>query len=104
MDAQLKKGLIEIFILRIIATKEVYGYILVDELNRFFPDVSESAYYAILRRLLKQDYLEAYYLEESKGPKRKYYRLTPAGDSYLDEKIRDLAHVLDSLRSLGIDL
>lgn len=104
MDAQLKKGLLELFILRLIDSKEVYGYVLINELNVLLSDISESAYYAILRRLVKSNYIEIYHLSETKGPKRNYYRMTDEGKSYYNDKVEDLRTMVNGLRSIGIEL
>ena len=50
MDAQLKKGLIEICVLCSIEKEESYGYKIISDLAPYI-EVSESTLYPILRRL-----------------------------------------------------
>ena len=54
MDAQIKKGILEMCLLLKLAKKDYYGYELMKEMNLLFPDVYESTFYAILRRLKKE--------------------------------------------------
>lgn len=54
-----------------------YGYKITQEV-RMVLEISESTLYPVLRRLLKEGFLEAYDMEYA-GRNRRYYRLTPAG-------------------------
>jgi len=79
MDAQLKKGVLELCLLSCVARQEQYGYDVIRQLRAHFPEVEESAFYAILRRLHREGALEQYPGQRSGGPPRKYYRLTCHG-------------------------
>ncbi len=79
MIAQLKKGVLEICILHLIAKNELYGYEIMKEVTAAFPDTNESTVYTILRRLLAEGSTQTYSKGESGGPPRKYYRITQAG-------------------------
>ena len=75
-------ALLDTLVLSVVERHDSYGY----EINQILRDnlnVSESTLYPVLRRLLKDDCLEAYDVEYS-GRNRRYYRITPRGRSQLE--------------------
>lgn len=88
MDAQLKKGLLDVCVLSILSKEDTYGYKLTQEAAGLI-ETSESALYPVLRRLEAQSLLETYTVEHS-GRLRKYYRITAEGIKKLQEHIVDL--------------
>ncbi len=101
MDAQLKKGVLELCLLQCLHKGEQYGYDIIQQMHRYFPDVMESTFYAVLRRLARDGLAETYRGEISNGPARKYYRLTPAGEVRLASLQADwqtLGEIVASLR------
>ncbi|MDF2672869.1 MAG: transcriptional regulator, PadR family [Clostridiales bacterium] len=98
MDAQLKKGLLDVCVLSILSREDTYGYKLTQEVTALM-DTSESALYPVLRRLEGQSLLETYSVEYS-GRLRKYYRITGEGIKRLKENIeelKDLKKVIDHI-------
>lgn len=89
MDAQLKRGVLELCLLSDVARQEQYGYDIIKRLRQSFPDVEESSFYAILRRLHREGSLEQFSGETSGGPPRKYYRVTPNGKKKLEDQTAD---------------
>lgn len=83
MDAQIKKGILELCLLQCLSRQAWYGYDLIRTMRRFFPEVSESTFYTILRRLHGNGAAEQFLGAESNGPPRKYYRMTPLGQEQL---------------------
>lgn len=84
MNAQFKKGVLELCVLSMISRKDYYGYELVEEISKVL-EISEGTLYPILRRLTDEKYFETYLQESSEGPPRKYYRITKLGkDSQKD--------------------
>lgn len=87
MDIQLKKGLIEICVLKCLTYGDSYGYEII---NRVAPyvTISESTLYPILRRLQTAGCLTCY-SQEYNGRLRKYYSITKQGRerirSFLEE-------------------
>jgi PadR family transcriptional regulator PadR len=100
MDSQLKKGILELCILNQIAKNPTYGYPVLKQVITFFPDVSESTVYAILRRLAASKYTEVYIGTESGGPERKYYRITQSGAQYLQVNLRDWEQLCESVEKM----
>ncbi|GIP34355.1 PadR family transcriptional regulator [Paenibacillus sp. J2TS4] len=67
-----------------------------------FPDVYDGSVYAILRRLHAEGYTETYMGETSNGPKRKYYRITEEGRSYLNLAVSEWKTTLLAVNQLGV--
>lgn len=100
----LKKDILELCLLRLMAQGEQYGYQLLRRLHAVFPDVQESALYSILRGLCREGYTERYQGEAaSGGPARKYYRLTKAGSARLSALLEEWRRTRDALAALGIE-
>ncbi len=78
MNAQFKKGILELCVLSLVGRRDFYGYELVEEISKKFA-ISEGTIYPILRRLTDEKYFETYLRESSSGPPRKYYRITREG-------------------------
>jgi PadR family transcriptional regulator PadR len=87
MEIQVKKGVIEIFILSILSKGDSYGYKLISDLNKYVT-LSDSTLYPILRRLEKSGEL-GYYDSLVDGRNRRYYKITPNGISHIKEFIKD---------------
>lgn len=102
MDAQLKKGVLDMCILYIIQQKEMYGYDIMKYMGEFFPEVDESTFYAILRRLKRDGLTEVYYGKDSNGPRRKYHRILKAGKDSLQKSIMDWKNIQAIVNEIGI--
>lgn len=88
MNAQMKKGLLDICVLSVLIKEDTYGYKLTLEITKLL-DISESAVYPLLRRLESQGLLETYKAEYS-GRLRKYYRITAKGIERFNEMLIEL--------------
>lgn len=98
MDAQMKKGLLDVCVLSVLKHEDTYGYKLTQEITGLL-EISESALYPVLRRLESQGLLETYSAEYS-GRLRRYYRITAGGIARLNESIeelKDLKRVLNQI-------
>lgn len=102
MDSQMKKGILEMCLLQMIASRETYGYELMAALCAAFPGVNESTVYAILRRLQNDGHLETYAGERSGGPARRYFRLSATGRQALAQAVADWHALTAAVTSLGI--
>lgn len=103
MDAQLKKGVLELCLLQCLSGEPKYGYDVIQTMRGCFPDVTESTFYAILRRLAKDGAADTYQGSESNGPVRKYYRLTEDGLAQLASMREDWKNLQAIMKKLGID-
>ena len=77
MDAQLRRGLLEVCVLAAVERHDSYGYQIIREMEPFV-EISESTLYPILRRLESGEMLSVYSVEHS-GRLRKYYQITQRG-------------------------
>ena len=77
MDAQLKKGFLEICVLASLRNKDLYCYKLIEDISEYI-EISESTLYPILKRLESSGCLTTY-TQEHNTRLRKYYRITEAG-------------------------
>ncbi len=85
IKAQMRKGVLEYCILSILAQHDAYASDIIEKLKQAKLIVVEGTLYPLLTRL-KNDGLLGYRWEEStSGPPRKYYRLTPVGQAFLNE-------------------
>lgn len=85
VDPQMLKGLVTLLLLRLVAEREDYGYALVVRLREAgFGEMAEGTVYPALARLEQAKRLDTYLAPSDKGPARKYYRITPAGEIELD--------------------
>lgn len=99
----LKKDLLELCLLQMLAGGDKYGYEVLTPLSAAFPDTQESAIYALLRGLGKAKYTEWYMAPGGGGPDRKYYRLTPAGRERLEELSGQWRRMRDAIASFGVE-
>ena len=102
MDAQLKKGILELCLLQCLSGEPQYGYDIIQAMHKHFPDVTESTFYAVLRRLGKEGAATTFRGEVSNGPARKYYQLTDAGRERLEQMTSDWAQLQKITAALGI--
>ena len=77
MDAQLKRGLLDVCVLSAIKDEESYGYKIIKDLKPCV-ELSESTLYTILKRLESAGALTVRSAEHG-GRLRKYYRITTTG-------------------------
>lgn len=88
MNAQFKKGVLELLVLESVRSRDMYGYELVEEISRTI-DVKEGTIYPLLKRLTNEHYFETYLRESTEGPPRKYYHLTASGVVRAEELRRE---------------
>lgn len=91
MDAQLKRGILDVCVLAAMRTKDTYGYQIIKDISPVI-QVSESTLYPILKRLEEGGCVVSY-TSQHNGRLRKYYRLTSIGK----ERINDFLNDWDSI-------
>ena len=84
IEKQLRKGVLDILILKLISEKDMYGYELMkelDERSHGYYKLKEGSLYPVLYRLEDALLVENYRLEETgkRSVPRKYYRITDQG-------------------------
>ena len=84
MNAQFKRGIVELCVLSELIMEDMYGYKIISNISKDI-DVNENTIYPILRRLTKEGYFTTYLVESDLGAPRKYYKVTKKGfDHYLE--------------------
>jgi len=81
---QMKKGVIELCVLSIIKNNESYPSEIINELQAAKISVVEGTLYPLLTRLKNNSILSYRWVESESGPPRKYYQLTPEGETYFE--------------------
>jgi PadR family transcriptional regulator PadR len=77
---QLRRGVLELCILRLLRHRPSYGYEIVTTLDALGPlAAGANTVYPLLRRLKADHYLETFSRESPAGPPRQYYRVTADG-------------------------
>ena len=92
MDAQLKRGVLDVCVLAAIKDGETYGYKIIKDLAPY-TEMSESTLYTILKRLEGAKMLTVRTAEHS-GRLRKYYCITDEGIRRVEEFREDWKEIL----------
>lgn len=83
MDAQLKRGMVDVCVLAAIQAEESYGYKIIKDMKPY-AELSESTLYTILKRLEMGKMLTVRTVQHG-GRLRKYYRITAEGRRRIEE-------------------
>jgi PadR family transcriptional regulator PadR len=78
MNAQYKKGVLELCVLSLLHRGDCYGYEISESLSSRI-DIADGTVSPILRKLKSDGLVTTYLSEASGGPPRKYYSLTSLG-------------------------
>ena len=96
--SQLLHGVLDMCLLSIIDEEPSYGYEMVRKLRgRGLDLASEGSIYPLLSRLQKQGIIEGYLVQSSKGPARKYYRMSAQGNDLLEQWLVDWSQFRNSV-------
>ncbi len=103
MNAQFKKGVLELCVLSKLAIRDQYGYELTEAISKEMV-ISTGTLYLILKRLKDDAFVETYLVESGEGPARKYYHLTEKGKVHQKEQKKewnDFVKVVDNILEEG---
>lgn len=93
MDIQLKRGLIEVCVLKVLTHGDSYGYQIIKDVSKYM-NISESTLYPILKRLEAGKMLTVYSVEY-KSRLRKYYKITDVGKERINAFLLDWEDVMN---------
>lgn len=99
MNAQYKKGALEICVLSQLVGGDRYGYELTENISKTMT-IAGGTLYPILRKLKEDEFVTTYLVDSGAGPARKYYRLTQKGRArqiQLKEEWEEFTHAVQSL-------
>ena len=92
MDAQLKRGLLDVCVLTAIKNEDSYGYKIIKDMKPYI-ELSESTLYTILKRLENAYMLDVKTVEHD-GRLRKYYHITELGFKRIEDFRNDWQEIL----------
>lgn len=84
MDANFKKGIVELCVMKVISRERMYGYQVIEKLATTL-HVNENTIYPILRRLTEQGIFTTIIEPQVSAPPRKYFQISEAGQQRLKE-------------------
>ena len=99
MNAQFKKGALEICVLSQLAQGDKYGYELTERISEEM-SIASGTLYPILRKLKADEYGTTYLVESEAGPARKYYKLTEKGYRYQEELLKEWKEFIEAVERL----
>ena len=108
INKEVLKGHIDTLILSLLHNNDSYGYEIAkfvrEKSNNLF-ELKEGTLYLSLKRLEKNNWIEAYWSDEQgSGGRRKYYKLTSLGEEGYKEKYREwqlVKKIMDSFLEGG---
>jgi PadR family transcriptional regulator PadR len=85
LDKELKRGTLEMLLLKLLAERPMYGYEIVTTLEKRAGQLQlrESTLYPVLYRLENDGLIRAHWETFERGAPRKYYQLNPTGSEEL---------------------
>lgn len=95
---QVRKGLLEMVLMNLLGQGESHGYEMVQRLRQLKGlEIREGNIYAVLARLQIDGLVSTYTMASTDGPRRKYYKLTKAGEQVLDRMNEHWAEVTEGI-------
>lgn len=90
IEENLKRGILEMLILKMLSDEDMYGYQMINEMNirgKGLIDIKEGSLYGPLYRLIDKNYISENKVLVGKRRTRVYYHLEPLGVEYLNTMI-----------------
>jgi PadR family transcriptional regulator, regulatory protein PadR len=98
--SQMRKGVLELGVLLILAGSELYASDIINKLAEYDLLMVEGTLYPLLSRLKEAELVSYTWVESKEGPPRKYYKLTEKGKQALDHQIKHWKSLNQSINSL----
>ena len=105
LDREWVRGAAPLAVLTLLDAREMYGYELVEALEKGsggLLELAQSTVYPLLYNLEGRGYVEPVRRTAPSGRKRKYYRITATGRSWLVGQQEQWATLVEALGRLGI--
>jgi PadR family transcriptional regulator, regulatory protein PadR len=99
--AAVRKGLLELALLTLIAAERVYVADILARLAATPFATQEGTLYPLLSRLRREEMLDYEWVESDAGPPRKYYSLTDKGEARRSDLAAYWRLLSDTLEQLG---
>ena len=105
LEREWMRGTAPLAVLTLLDRQEMYGYELVEALERQSGGLlamGQSTVYPLLYSLEARGYVKAVWREAPSGRRRKYYRTTPAGSSWLEAQRSQWETLVQAMARLGL--
>jgi PadR family transcriptional regulator PadR len=105
LDREWMRGAAPLAVLTLLAEREMYGYELVEALERGsggLLELGQSTVYPLLYNLEARELLASAQRTAPSGRVRKYYRLTRSGRRWLEAQRGQWSTLVEALRRLGV--
>jgi PadR family transcriptional regulator, regulatory protein PadR len=105
LERELMRGAGPTAVLQLLASREMYGYQLVEALDQRTQGVlamGQSTLYPMLYNLEAKGLIEADWRQADSGRDRKYYRLTGKGKTKLQADLESWNRLAGALTTLGV--
>ena len=99
IDIQLKKGVLGLCVLALLARDDSYAYEIASRLSDAI-GMGEGTIYPLMRRMQSDGLVETYLVESPSGPPRKYYKLTELGRETYQNDRAEYLNFAQSVRNL----
>ncbi len=100
MQSIFQRGVVSMVVLALLRREDMYGYQIVQEMNRRSGSaltVQEGSLYPVLYKLLDQGMISDCRIQVGKRMTRIYYHLEPQGEARLQELIREYEAVTNGV-------
>ena len=99
LNAQLKKGNLNLCVLALLSENDMYGFELVGKISEAI-QISEGTIYPLLKRIKDLGYVTTYLKESSEGPPRKYYSITESGITEKERLITEWNEFIKGMKKI----
>lgn len=99
--SQMKKGILELCVLKIVKFQECYASNISERLKNADLLVVEGTLYPLLTRMKNSGWIQYRWEESKSGPPRKYYQITTEGVQILQKLEKEWESLALSIQSLN---
>jgi PadR family transcriptional regulator PadR len=99
IQTQLRKGVLELCVLTLLARADSYGYEIASRLMQEV-GMGEGTIYPLMRRMQDDGQVSTYLMEAPGGPPRKYYRITETGRATLKAQREEWKNFMTSIEKM----
>lgn len=100
IKTQMRKGVMDYCVLEILAAGEAYAPLIIAQLKKAEMIVVEGTLYPTLTRLKNAGFLTYRWEESPQGPPRKYFSLTPEGETHLSSLEQAWDEMIEQISAL----
>ncbi|KRM55847.1 hypothetical protein FC18_GL000897 [Lacticaseibacillus sharpeae JCM 1186 = DSM 20505] len=103
LSKDMVRGYLSAIVLNVLSQGDSYGYQVTKDVSNMSGgaySINEATLYTVFKRLEKAGSIEGYWGDESQGGRRKYYRITEAGVTQLEQERATWALAKKSLEAL----